>query len=52
MNRLLKGETLEPIRPAEEPAADEPKLQPASDAPRKDEGPFDAMGPAPSPSGA
>jgi len=52
MNRLLKGETLEPIRPAETPGEEEPKLQPAPEAPRKEEGPFDALGPAPSPSGA
>ena len=52
MNRVLKGETLEPIRPADAPGDEEPKLKPAPDTPRKDEGPFDALGPAPSPSGA
>jgi cell division protease FtsH len=51
MNRLLKGETLEPL-PAPDVASEEPpSLQPEAAA-RKDEGPFDALGPAPRPAGA
>jgi ATP-dependent metalloprotease FtsH len=52
MNRVLKGETLEPITPVDAPAEEEPKIKPAPEAPRKGEGPFDALGHTPSPSGA
>jgi ATP-dependent metalloprotease FtsH len=52
MNRVLRGETLEPIRPAETVSeVEEPKAQPLQPE-RKEDGPFDALGPTPSPSGA
>jgi cell division protease FtsH len=52
MNRLLRGETLDPIEPAGD-KPDEPEA-PATEKPaaRQGEGPFDALGPAPKPAGA